>query len=87
MACGCVMLGASGGSYDGLGLEPNVHYLTHDGTVESIRAAITCASSDPQRMQAMAQAGVGYIETNCTPQAVWDYLERNLAQLTGRPAP
>ena len=87
MACGCVMLGASGGSYDGLGLEPNVHYLTHDGTVESIRAAITRASGDPQRMQAMAQAGVGYIETNCTPQAVWDKLERNLAQLTGRPAP
>ncbi len=87
MACGCVMLGASGGFYDGLGLEPNVHYLTHDGTVESIRAAITRASSDPQRMQAMAQAGVGYIETKCTPQAVWDNLERNLAQLIGRPAP
>jgi hypothetical protein len=87
MACGCVMLGANGSFYDGLGLETGVHFLAHDGTVDSIRAAITRASNDPQRMEAMAQAGRNYIEANCTPQAVWDSLERNLAQLVSGSKP
>jgi hypothetical protein len=83
MACGCVMLGAEGTYYDGLKLEPGVHYLVHDGSVESIRDVIAAASAEPSTQQAMARAGLAYIEANCTPQAVWDGLEKSLMQLAG----
>lgn len=85
MACGCVMLGATGNYYDGLGLEPGVHYLAHDGTVESIHAAIVGASQDPQRLAAIASAGRSYIESKCVPRAVWDLLQGSLMQLPARP--
>ncbi len=87
MACGCVMLGASGNYYDGLGLVPDVHYLAHDGTVESIRAVITRVSEDSQRLTATAQAGLRYIQEKCTPQAAWDTLQRSLVQLSARHEP
>lgn len=81
MACGCVMLGANGGYYDGLGLVPGVHYLEHDATIESIRGSIMRALNDPAANAAMAQAGQRYVQERCTPQAVWDGLERHLMQL------
>lgn len=87
MACGCVMLGTTGNYYDGLGLAPDVHYLTHDGTVESIHAAIVRASKDSQRLTAIAQAGMRHIQEKCTPQAVWDALQRSLVQLSARHEP
>jgi hypothetical protein len=87
MACGCVMLGARGTYYDGLGLQPDVHYLEHDGTIESIRAAMTRIATNPDQMAAMVQAGKLYIDTHCTPQAVWDRLQANLDRSAGRSGP
>lgn len=81
MACGCVVLGANSSYYDRLGLEPGVHYLAHDSTIDSIQRAIVRASSDPQASAAMAQAGQRYVQEHCTPPAVWDNFERHLAQL------
>ncbi len=87
MACGCVMLGARGTYYDGLGLQPGVHYLEHDGSVDSIRAAMTGIAAKPDEMEAMAKAGRFYIDTHCTPQAVWDKLQANLIGSARRSSP
>jgi glycosyltransferase involved in cell wall biosynthesis len=87
MACGCVVLGANGGYYDGLGLEPGVHYLEHDGSIESIRAAMTHIAAKPEQMVAMTHASRLYIKTHCTPQAVWDRLQANLDRSGGRSGP
>lgn len=84
MACGCVMLGAIGSYYDGLGLKAGVHYLEHDGTVESIHAAIVQASENLEHCAAIASAGRDYVEGNCRSQAVWDSLQARLAQLLRR---
>lgn len=39
MACGALLL-AKADAYEGLGVAPNVHFLEHDGTLSSIRAAV-----------------------------------------------
>jgi hypothetical protein len=82
MACGSVMLGQRGSFYDGLGLVPNIHYLPHDGSIESIRAAIEQANADIDRTKEISKAGLAYIAEFCTPAKVWDALERNLASKT-----
>jgi hypothetical protein len=87
MACGCVMLGAEGSFYDGLGLRPGVHYLVHSSTIDSIQAAIESASAEPRLLEAIAQAGQNYIEENCRPQKVWDRLQRALAQINSPSTP
>jgi len=87
MACGCVLLGAKGGFYDGLGLTPGIHYFEHDGTVESIQAAIFGASKNPKHLADVAHAGLDYVGAHCTPAAVWESLEKNLAQSMHRPTP
>lgn len=75
MACGCVTLGQRGTYYNGLGLEPNVHYLRHDGTIESIKETIVQAIADPVRAGEISKAGVAYIASHCTQEHVWDKLK------------
>ncbi len=75
MACGCVTLCQRGMYYDGLGLEPNVHYLRHDGTIESIKATIEQAIADPAHASRVSKAGVAYIVGQCTQEHVWDKLK------------
>lgn len=78
MACGNVMLGQRGSFYDGLGLEPNVHYLPHDGSIQSIHAAIEKANADFAVTNQISKAGISYIATRCTPASVWDAFDRYL---------
>lgn len=86
MACGCVMLGQTGGYYDGLGLQAGRHFLPHDGTIESIRAAIAAVSTDADAMASIATAGIEYVHKNCSPAAVWDDFQRTLARYVKRDA-
>lgn len=90
MACGCVMLGQYGAFYDGLGLEPGVHYLVHDGSIEGIRAVIDDALAHPERLASISKAGKKYISKHCQAPAVWDKLLRHLtgvATATSVPEP
>ena len=92
MACGCVTLGQRGAYYNGLGLEPNVHYLQHDGTIESIKEAIDQAIADPARAARISKAGIAYIASHCTQEHVWNKLKviwdtRNKGGNASEPAP
>ena len=80
MGCGNVMLGQRGSFYDGLGLEPNVHYLPHDGTIQSIHAAIEQANADLNHASKISKAAISYIATRCSPASVWDALDQYLQQ-------
>jgi hypothetical protein len=82
MACGCVMLGQQGSFYNGLGLEPGVYYLTHDGSVAGIHTAIEKAMSAPGRIEELSQNGLDYVARNCTSPSVWDTLQKALDTLT-----
>ncbi len=84
MACGCICLGSRGSYYDGLGLQPEVHYIEHDGSVESIRAAISRISASSTLMQAIVCAGQNYIAKHCTPEANWANLLASLKRIADR---
>lgn len=75
MACGCVTLGQRGAYYTGLGLEPNLHYLPHDGTIEGIEKTIEQAIADPAHANRVSKAGIAYIASNCTHEHAWDKLK------------
>jgi hypothetical protein len=83
MACGCVMLGQQGSFYEGLDLEPDVHYVEHTGTIESIRHVLHEVSANPTRLDQLSQAGVGYVTKNCGPQSVWCSLQTHLVHKLG----
>lgn len=80
MACGCVMLGQQGSFYEGLDLIPGVHYLEHNGTIESIRKVIEETSANPARKAQISQSGLNYVMINCRPQSVWRALQWRLIQ-------
>lgn len=51
LACGCTLLGEPS-AYRGTGLEPHVHFVPHDGTLEGLLAALdTAARSDPEAIK------------------------------------
>ncbi len=81
MACGCVMLGHQGSFYKGLGLEANVNYLTHDGTITGIRSVIEQTLNTPGRIEDISRAGLAYIAHRCVPSAVWDAFQYELNEL------
>jgi hypothetical protein len=80
MACGCVMLGQAGSYYDGLGLEAGRHYLTHDGSIASIRSAIDVTLDTPGKLEELSQAGYDYIAERCSSRVVWDLLLEHMNQ-------
>ncbi len=80
MACGCVTLGQRGAYYDGLGLEPGVHYLRHDGTIESLKKTIEEAIADPEHTSRISKAGLAYIASHCTRGRVWEKLKGDMGQ-------
>jgi glycosyltransferase involved in cell wall biosynthesis len=75
MACGCVSLGLRGAYYDGLELEHGVHYLRHDGTIESLKTTIEEAIADPEHTSRISKAGLAYIASHCTQGRVWEKLK------------
>ena len=79
MACGCVMLGQQG-FYEGLGLEANVQYLTHDGTISGIHSVIERAMKTPGRIETISRAGLAYTARRCAASAVWDALQAELGK-------
>jgi hypothetical protein len=82
MACGCVMLGQQDSFYKGLGLEANVAYLTHNGTIAGIYSAIEQATDAPGRIEEVSRAGMAYVAQHCVPAVVWDALQDSLCALT-----
>jgi hypothetical protein len=81
MACGCVMLGQQGSYYEGLGLEADVQYLTHDGTISGIHSVIERTMKTPARIEDISRAGLAYTSRRCAASAVWDALQAEMASL------
>ena len=86
MSCGNVTLGQRGSFYDGLGLEPELHYLPHDGTIAGVLAQLEKANADFERVRRISEAGLTYVAAHCTPASVWDAFERRLKGIMALPA-
>ena len=74
MACGSTLLGQSGRFYNGLGLVSGVHYVGHDGTLDSIKRAIDFLRENPEKAEEIAKNGKDYANTHCCPDALFDRL-------------
>ena len=85
MACGCVMLGAQGSYYAGLGLVPGEHYLAHDGSVAGIRRLIDETLNVPGRAEEISGRGLTYVRDRCSPGAVWAALQNALVGIGSEP--
>jgi glycosyltransferase involved in cell wall biosynthesis len=79
MACGCVLIGDPA-SYEGLGLIEGVHFVPHDGTVESvIKATRKVVGTDEGAW--LSRNGREFVQKNFNPQAVYSRWMSNIDAL------
>jgi glycosyl transferase family 90 len=74
MACGCTLLAQKGPFYNGLGLEADVHYVEHDGSLESIQNAIGWLRQHPGKGEEIAKNAMTYTQDNCQADTLWTKL-------------
>lgn len=72
MACSCVLI-AQPRFYTGLGLVQGEHFVVHDGTFESITAAIEMLNTDTERAVAIANAGAAFVNRNFRPEQAFSH--------------
>jgi len=78
IACGCVVLGEGTAFYEAVGLQPDVHYLIHNGTIEGILATMERVLRDPETLARISAAAQTYVEAHCRSAAVWKKLQGDL---------
>ncbi len=71
MACGCVLI-AQSEYYNGLELEEGKHYLSHNGSLESIRLVIEKIAETPDKSQKIAKNGTEYVKKHCRSELLWN---------------
>ena len=64
MACGCAYIGLNHDMYRCLGLEPGIHYITYDGTLEDLRKVILYYKQRPEEVKNIADTGCRYVRKN-----------------------
>ncbi len=70
MACGSILI-ADPKYYSGFGFEPGVHYLTHDGCVDGIIAAMHGGAGVDRALEGVAEAGRMFVENNFRPESAY----------------
>jgi len=77
MACGCILI-ANPDAYNGLGMEPWKHYLPHNGSMESILAAIKYAGALDDHGSSLAYEGCLFIEEHYRAEDVLSLWQESL---------
>lgn len=81
MACGTLLL-AQAKYYQGLGLEDGVHFVGHDGTLESIRTCIEELNQTPKRAAAIAERGCRYVIENFSSESAFLQFAKQIDEMT-----
>ena len=61
MGCGCVLIGVPE-CYKGLGMEPGIHYLAHNNTLEGIKTVFEANKDDLPLLESISEQGRTLIE-------------------------
>ena len=61
MACGCAFIGIKSSMYTNLGLVPNIHYITYDGTIDGLKQTIEYYQNHPLETAKIAMCGMEYV--------------------------
>jgi len=83
MSCGCVLLAQKGVFYNGLGMEPGVHYAEHEGTLESIQNSIKWLRKHPEKSQEIAENAKAYVAENCQADQLFSKLNEKIETFKG----
>lgn len=78
MACGCAYIGLNHDMYRCLGLEPGIHYITYDGTLEDLRKVILYYKQRPEEVKNIADTGCRYVRENFNMLNVAEKFENQL---------
>lgn len=64
MACGCAMIGIDSYMYRDLGLIPNKHYVSYDGTIDGLKNVICYYQQHQEELAQIAMEGHKFVLTN-----------------------
>ena len=78
MACGCVYFGVESAMYRDLGMLPNVHYVSYDGSIDDLVNKVRYYQSREDELERIANNGCDFVQNNLNPDVVYskflDYL-------------
>lgn len=70
MACGCAYIGIDHKMYRDLGLIPNFHYITYDGTVDGLKKTIEYYQVNSEATEMIAENGYHYVHEKMNKKTV-----------------
>jgi spore maturation protein CgeB len=71
MACGCAYIGIDHPMYKDFGMEPGVHYITYDGTVEGLKDTIKYYQKHNDELESIAINGEALVRNLCSRENVY----------------
>lgn len=71
MACGCAYFGKDDPMYLDIGLIPNVHYISYDGTVENLMENVQYYQEHTEELEIIAKRGYEYVCKNLRADIVY----------------
>lgn len=83
MACGSAYVGLDAPMYRDLGMVPGVHYIAYDGSIDDLMFQVRYHQQNPERTQAIAEAGRNFVQTVLAPEVVYGAFVRSLRDLAG----
>lgn len=70
MACGCAFIGINHPMYSDLGLQPGIHYIAYDGTLENLKSTILFYQNHTEELEKIAQQGHNFVHDRFTKDEV-----------------
>lgn len=77
MACGTAYFGLDDPMYRELGMEPSVHYVAYDGSVDGLVEKVSYYQSHREELEAIAERGYRFARERMNPETVYSrFLEQ-----------
>lgn len=78
MACGCALIGIDHTMYTDLGMVPNTHYISYDGTIDGLKETIAYYQSHAAELGKIAQAGCTFVHEHFNKERVTELFYQKL---------
>lgn len=82
MACGTAYFGIDDPMYREIGMQPGVHYVTYDGTVDGLLATVAYYQTRPTELAQIAECGYRFAREQMSAQRVYAALQARIAALS-----
>lgn len=82
MACGCAYFGIDSPMYRDLGLLPDIHYVTYDGTVEGLMDKVRYYQEHHADLERIAREGCEFVRSHLSANTVYLQFFKHLESAT-----